>query len=128
MGGFTVTASEQRKYFRRRAEQRREHRAALDGSAGPASVCRRVDPPHQIKSLAGQLTLTTSAPKVQIIKRSSFVKRAYRSRLDTGGRVPRIPLADYGGTVALALDLRWLLREALQKPPSHRCIVRADTG
>jgi hypothetical protein len=51
------------------------------------------------------------APRLKTIKRSSFVKQAYRKRKDAGGRVPRIPLADYHGTVALALDLGWLLEK-----------------
>src|SRR4051812_24826427 len=118
MSGRIIDVEIGRAYQRRRADDERERKARLIGSQGPAGPCRLIDPrtgaaigefrPHRFEPPAARLTLSATGPGFQIVKRTSLVKRAYRKRAKDGGRVPPIPLADYHGAVALALDLGWL--------------------
>lgn len=68
MGGTTIGTKALRAFERRAATQHREAKARRDGSSGPASACRLIDPatgavlgeyqPHRFEPPAARLCLT----------------------------------------------------------------------
>lgn len=85
-------------WSKRRAADRREHRARQNGTTGPASPCRLIDPatgqtlgefrPHIISPPAGRLSLSTSAPKVRKSDWKAAQRQADKRTRDAMGRKP----------------------------------------
>ena len=92
MGGKIVTVEQNRAFEARCTEHRRAWRAARDGSAGPASECRKIDP--QTGRTAILFTLkpaglatgapTLGTPTLGIVPPGTVRKRTQRARGDAG--------------------------------------------